>query len=92
MASKRVSTGAKTSKRKTPVATPSAPDDPIDGTDAASAAPASTAIDPEVRRQLVAKEAYYLAERRGFSTGGELEDWVTAEAMVDSRLYAGKVA
>jgi hypothetical protein len=89
MASKRVSTGTKTSKRKAPVAAPSAADDPSDGADTA---PPSAAIDPEVRRQLVATEAYYLAERRGFSAGGELEDWATAEAMVDSRLYEGKVA
>jgi hypothetical protein len=90
MASKRVSTGTKTSKRKAPVAAPPAADDPT--SDGVDTAPAAAAIDPEVRRQLVAKEAYYLAERRGFSAGGEVEDWVTAEAMVDSRLYEGKVA
>jgi hypothetical protein len=43
-------------------------------------------IDPEIRRQLVAAEAYFLAERRGFAGGNELEDWVAAERMVDSRL------
>lgn len=45
-----------------------------------------TSIDPADRRQLVAKEAYYLAERRGFAPGSEVEDWVAAEAMVESRL------
>jgi len=45
----------------------------------------TTSIDPEVRRQLVAAEAYFLAERRGFAAGHELEDWVAAEAAVDSR-------
>jgi hypothetical protein len=56
--------------------------------------PATTAagIDPDLRRKLVATEAYYLAERRGFTAGGELEDWVTAEAMVDSRLQQLQVA
>jgi hypothetical protein len=45
----------------------------------------STSLDPDVRRQLVAAEAYFLAERRGFAAGHELEDWVAAEAAVDSR-------
>jgi hypothetical protein len=45
----------------------------------------STSIDPEFRRQLVAAEAYFLAERRGFAAGHELEDWVAAEAAVDLR-------
>jgi hypothetical protein len=44
------------------------------------------AIDPEVRRRLVAAEAYFLAERRGFAAGNEVEDWVAAEVAVDSRL------
>ena len=52
----------------------------------------SKSIDPDVRRQLVAAEAYFLAERRGFAAGHELEDWVTAEAAVDSRLQQMRVA
>lgn len=43
-------------------------------------------LDPDLRRQLVAAEAYFLAERRGFAAGGEVEDWITAESLVDSRL------
>lgn len=43
-------------------------------------------IDPQVRRQLVAAEAYFFAERRGFAAGNEVEDWVAAEVVVDSRL------
>ena len=43
-------------------------------------------IDPEVRRQLVAAVAYFSAERRGFAGGKEVEDWVAAEIVVDSRL------
>jgi hypothetical protein len=49
-------------------------------------------VDPDVRRQLVAAEAYFLAERRGFTAGGELEDWMAAEAMVDSRLRKMRAA
>jgi hypothetical protein len=57
-----------------------------------SAAAARTAIDPEDRRRLVAAEAYLLAERRGFAAGNEVEDWVAAEAAVDSRLQQQQVA
>jgi Protein of unknown function (DUF2934) len=42
--------------------------------------------DREDRRRMVAAEAYYLAERRGFVQGHELEDWAAAELLVDSRL------
>ena len=46
----------------------------------------SASIDPDVRRQLVAAEAYFIAERRGFASGNELDDWIAAERAVDSRL------
>jgi hypothetical protein len=49
-------------------------------------------IDPDVRRRLVAAEAYFLAERRGFAAGHELEDWVAAEAAVDSQFQQMQVA
>jgi hypothetical protein len=52
-------------------------------TDGATAATSS--IDPEVRRQMVAAEAYFRAERRGFAAGQEVEDWIAAESVVDSR-------
>jgi hypothetical protein len=53
---------------------------------------ASTSVDPDVRRQLVAAEAYFRAERRGFAAGNELEDWVAAEAAVDRRLQPTQAA
>jgi hypothetical protein len=43
-------------------------------------------IDPEHRRRLVAAEAYFFAERRGFSGGNEIDDWFAAERVVDSWL------
>jgi hypothetical protein len=52
----------------------------------------SPAIDPDVRRRLIAAEAYFLAERRGFAPGNELADWVAAEAAVDSRFKRNEVA
>jgi hypothetical protein len=51
-----------------------------------------TGIDADTRRRLVAAEAYFLAERRGFAAGNELADWVAAEAAVDSRLQELQVA
>jgi Protein of unknown function (DUF2934) len=38
------------------------------------------------RRDLIAKAAYFRAERRGFRAGHELEDWLAAEAEVDRQL------
>lgn len=49
-------------------------------------ADSATVIDPANRRQLVAVEAYLFAERRGFSGGNEVEDWIAAERLVDSWL------
>jgi superfamily II helicase len=51
-----------------------------------------SSIDPDIRRQLVAAEAYFLAERRGFVGGNEIEDWVSAERVVDLRLQQKQVA
>jgi hypothetical protein len=50
-----------------------------------AASSATSSIDPEVRRQMVAAEAYFRAERRGFAAGQEVEDWIAAEGVVDSR-------
>jgi len=36
----------------------------------------------EKLHDMVAVAAYYLAERRNFEAGHELEDWLTAEAQV----------
>lgn len=35
---------------------------------------------------MIARAAYYRAERRGFAPGYELEDWLEAEAEVDASL------
>ncbi|HEY1726380.1 MAG TPA: DUF2934 domain-containing protein [Steroidobacteraceae bacterium] len=48
-------------------------------------------IDPERRRTLIAEIAYYRAERRGFEPGHENEDWLSAEAEVDTALTLGVV-
>lgn len=41
---------------------------------------------PEDRMRLIAEAAYFKAERRGFSNGGELGDWFEAEAEVNALL------
>ena len=46
----------------------------------------STPALPPLERQLrIAQAAYYIAERRGFAPGNELEDWLQAEAEVEAR-------
>ena len=40
---------------------------------------------PDAQRAAIAELAYYRAERRGFAPGGELEDWLDAEAEVRGR-------
>lgn len=38
---------------------------------------------PEQRRHHIEIAAYYIAERRGFSDGGAMEDWLKAEQEID---------
>jgi hypothetical protein len=40
------------------------------------------AISAQERQMLIARVAYFRAEKRGFAPGGELQDWVEAEAEV----------
>lgn len=60
---------------------------------APQAAPASERtipeISPEQRRHYVEVAAYFIAERRGFLGGSEMEDWVQAEAEIDRLLREG---
>ena len=49
----------------------------------AEAGPGSgPAVSAQEREMLVARAAYFRAEKRGFAPGGELQDWVEAEAEV----------
>jgi Protein of unknown function (DUF2934) len=40
----------------------------------------------EDRNACIAEMAYFFAQRRGFSPGHEMDDWLTAENEVDARL------
>ena len=45
---------------------------------------------PQDRRAMIAQLAYFRAEQRGFAPGGEVQDWLDAEAEVDAtRLVHG---
>ena len=45
-----------------------------------------SSIDAEVRQQLIAEEAYLIAEIRDFQGGDAAEDWAKAEEQVNHRL------
>ena len=45
-----------------------------------------SSIDTEARQQLIAEEAYLIAERRGFQGDDAAEDWARAEKQVNHRL------
>jgi len=45
-----------------------------------------TQVPPEIRHAMIAEAAYYLAEKRGFTPGDEMADWVRAEAEIESML------
>lgn len=58
---------------------------------AASSAKKLTGVAPEQRRNYVEMAAYYIAERRGFTPGNPLEDWIQAEAEIDRLLAEGRL-
>jgi hypothetical protein len=45
-----------------------------------------TQVDPELRHEMIATAAYYIAEQRGFAPGHEEDDWYRAQAAVDRQL------
>ena len=51
-----------------------------------SATSHGTSIDAEQRQQMIAEEAYLIAERRGFEGGDPGQDWIEAEMAVNNRL------
>jgi len=51
-----------------------------------SRAKKSGSVTSEERTRLIAEAAYFKAAQRGFAEGGELDDWVEAEAEIDALL------
>jgi hypothetical protein len=56
---------------------------------AGSESSARVTVSESARRAMIEQAAYLRAERRGFAPGGEVEDWLAAEAEVDALLRAG---
>ena len=48
-------------------------------------------ITHEARWHMIAEAAYWRAEKRGFSGGGEVGDWLAAEADIDGQLAAAGI-
>jgi Protein of unknown function (DUF2934) len=55
-------------------------DEPTTSPDDDLAMEVEPAADDGARRRRIAERAYRLAERRGFTPGQELDDWLAAEA------------
>jgi hypothetical protein len=52
-------------------------------------APACAAVDPQTRHELIAQDAYFRAQHRGFAPGHEDENWCAAEMEVNNALCKG---
>ena len=50
------------------------------------ATPGPRTLTPEERRQMIAQAAYHHAEKRGFTSGDPLADWLEAETGIDKQL------
>ena len=46
-------------------------------------------IDKRARYEMIARMAYFRAEKRNFEPGWELEDWLESERMIDRMLESG---
>jgi len=55
-------------------------------TSASKAMQKATTMSAEERRRLIAEAAYLRAEQRGFIGGDPVQDWMEAEADLDTRL------
>jgi hypothetical protein len=68
--------------RKSPATTATVVAPPV--TVAGVAAVKKPALDPELRARMVETAAYFRAGGRGFTRGYEVEDWLAAEAEIES--------
>lgn len=90
MATRRPTEPPRTPEEK-PVAAPPAPRARAKSTGARArkkGADSPARVSEDERRGMIAEAAYLRAERRGFSPGGEEEDWLAAEGEVDALLKA----
>jgi len=59
------------------------PQEPIEPTSAPDVI--ATEVGYESHHEAICREAYFLAEARGFAPGHDLEDWLTAERQLGMR-------
>lgn len=52
----------------------------------ATAMPPAILVSHEHRIRMISEAAYFIAERKGFGIGSELENWIEAEAQIDAVL------
>jgi hypothetical protein len=79
------------STSKSEPTSPSAASDPAKTTRARKSATKTVRrgdVSDDMRRSMIAQAAFLRAERRGFTGGDEIEDWLAAEAEVDALLRA----
>lgn len=65
---------------------------PGSGPEQKGGVPAAPDVDPELRHRMIAEAAYFMAERRGFSGGDPVQDWLEAEAEITVMLGGGEAA
>lgn len=59
---------------------------------AAAKQKATASLGSEERTQKIAELAYFMAEKRGFSPGDPVQDWLAAEKEIDALFRKGSVA
>jgi len=47
-------------------------------------------VTPDERHRMIAEAAYHRAEKRGFVNGDPVQDWLEAEAQIESELRNGR--
>ena len=79
-------TAGKVGTRTKPAARKSPARRPASKRVATRKATASNPLAESERRHMIAEAAYYLAEKRGFSGGDPVSDWIAAEAEIETCL------
>ena len=89
--SKSAATEAQPAETPTPTSSAAPTPTPTKRTSKTKGATAGARVEvsAERRRAMIAESAYLRAERRGFATGHEVDDWFAAEREVDALLSAG---
>lgn len=80
-------TGSGRTKKAAPAVQPASPDSEVTATQLERREIPSFSESREAR---IAEAAYWRAERRGFSAGQELDDWLAAEKEVDQDIATGQ--